>query len=126
MDVHEVIDRFRDSYSVKRVYGEPIVQGQATLVPAARVRGGGGGGGGEGPQGQGSGSGSGFGVDATPVGAFVLRGDEVRWRPAVDLNRLLLGAQLLLGLGLWTVGRVLVARRRGQPPRWRLGPLRCC
>src|SRR3712207_233883 len=49
MDVNEVIDRARDAFNVRRVFGEPIQQGAVTLVPAAWVSGGGGGGGGEAP-----------------------------------------------------------------------------
>jgi hypothetical protein len=43
-------------------------------------------GGGEDPSGGGSGSGGGFGMAACSVGAYVIRGDEVRWQPAVDLE----------------------------------------
>jgi hypothetical protein len=49
---------------------------------------------------------------ASPAGVFVLKDDNVRWRPAVDVNRIALGAQLLCALVLMTVGRILVRRRR--------------
>ena len=78
MDVNEVIDRARDAFNVRRVFGEPIQQGEVTVIPAAWVSGGGGGGGGEGsaPEGAeaaggtGKGFGSGFGLRARPAGAF--------------------------------------------------------
>jgi uncharacterized spore protein YtfJ len=85
-----------------------------TLVPAAWVSGGGGDGGGEGTAPEGAenantkGYGSGFGLRARPAGAFVLRGDKVRWQPAVDVNRIVLGAQVLVGLFLLTIGQRLV------------------
>ncbi|MFY0525312.1 GerW family sporulation protein [Archangium gephyra] len=114
MDVNEVIDRARDSFNVRRVFGDPIQQGEVTLVPAARVTGGGGGGGGEGPaegtqgaESTGKGYGSGFGLNARPAGAFVLRNGKVRWMPAVDVNRIILGAQVLMGIVLLTFGQRL-------------------
>lgn len=115
MDVNEVIDRARDAFNVRRVFGEPIQQGAVTLVPAAWVSGGGGGGGGEGPVTEGErgaestskGYGSGFGLRARPAGAFVLRNGKVRWMPAVDVNRIILGAQVLVGIVLLTFGQRL-------------------
>ena len=43
--------------------------------------------------------GAGFGVQARPVGAWVIRDGEATWKPALDLNRLVLFA-FLLGLVL--------------------------
>jgi uncharacterized spore protein YtfJ len=94
MDVMETISKARDSITVKRVYGEPYERNGVTVIPAAVVMGGGGGGTGDQPDG-GSGQGGGFGLRARPVGAYVLRGDQVTWQPAWDLNRVLLGCQLL-------------------------------
>jgi hypothetical protein len=34
-------------------------------------------------------------VNAKPVGAFVIRGDDVTWRPAIDVNWTILGAQVV-------------------------------
>ncbi len=83
-----------------------------TVIPAARVQGGAGGGGGEGPEGQGKGSGSGFGVNARPVGAFLIEGDEVTWRPAVDLNKIILGAQVVAVVALLTIRAIVKARSK--------------
>jgi uncharacterized spore protein YtfJ len=104
MEVQEVLAQARDAMTVKRVFGEPYEKNGVTVIPAARVQGGAGGGGGEGPQGQGKGSGSGFGLAARPVGAYLIRGDEVTWRPAVDLNRIVLGAQVVAVVALLTPG----------------------
>jgi uncharacterized spore protein YtfJ len=97
MDVQEVIAQARDTLTVKRVFGEPYEKDGVTVIPAARVQGGAGGGSGEDPQGQGQGkgSGSGFGMTARPVGAFIIRDGELSWRPAVDVNRIVLGGQLV-------------------------------
>jgi uncharacterized spore protein YtfJ len=83
-----------------------------TVIPAARVQGGAGGGSGEDPQGQGKGSGSGFGMTARPVGAFIIRDGELSWRPAVDVNRIVLGGQLVAVAGLLTVRAIIRARAK--------------
>lgn len=101
MDYAETIAKAQDAVTVRRVYGEPYEKNGVTLIPAAKMAGGGGAGGGDDPSGGGSGSGAGFGIAARPVGAYVIRGDEVKWQPAVDLSRVL--AQLtvaVLGLAL--------------------------
>ncbi len=46
--------------------------------------------------------GSGFGILARPAGAYVIRGDEVKWLPAVDANRVTAGVFGRAG----TAGRV--------------------
>jgi uncharacterized spore protein YtfJ len=84
-DVDQMWKGTRDAVTVKRVYGEPVERDGVTLIPAAVVRGGAGGGG----DSQGNGGG-GFGVTARPIGAYVIRNGEVSWRPAVDVNRMLL------------------------------------
>lgn len=112
MEVQEVIAQTRDALTVKRVFGEPYEKDGVTVIPAARVRGGAGGGGGEGPQGEGKGSGSGFGLDARPVGAFVIHGDQMTWRPAVDVNRIILGGQIVAIVALLTIRAIAKARAR--------------
>ena len=112
MEVNEVITQARDALTVKRVFGDPYEKNGVTVIPAARVQGGAGGGGGEGPEGQGRGSGSGFGLNARPVGAFLIRGDEVSWRPAVDLNKVILGAQVVAVVALLTIRGIVKARSK--------------
>ena len=82
MNVDEMLTGARDAINVKRVYGDPIEKNGITLVPAAKVSGGGGGG-----SDQESNGGGGFGLSARPVGAYVIRGEEVTWQPAVDATR---------------------------------------
>lgn len=114
MEVQEVLAQARDSMTVKRVFGEPYEKDGVTVIPAARVQGGAGAGGGEDPQGQGKGSGSGFGVTARPVGAYVLREGELSWRPAVDVNRIILGGQAVVIVALLTIRAILKARARAK------------
>jgi uncharacterized spore protein YtfJ len=92
------------------VFGDPYEKNGVTLIPAAKVQGGAGGGDGEGPQGQGRGSGSGFGVNARPVGAYLIRGEEVSWRPAIDLNKVILGGQIVAVVALLTIRAIVKAR----------------
>jgi uncharacterized spore protein YtfJ len=109
--VQQMIEQARETMTVRRVFGDPYEKNGVTIIPAARVQGGGGGGGGEGPEGQGTGSGAGFGVNAKPLGAYVIRGDEVDWRPAVDVNRIILGGQLI-AFGALLLAAAVVRRRR--------------
>jgi uncharacterized spore protein YtfJ len=109
-DVRQTIAEAKDAMSVKRVFGDPLEKNGVTVIPAARVQGGAGGGGGEGPEGQGGGTGSGFGMNARPAGAFVIKGDEVDWRPAIDVNRVILGGQLIAIAALLLARAVIKAR----------------
>ena len=112
MQVQDVISQARDALTVKRVFGEPYEKDGVTIIPAARVQGGAGGGSGEDPQGQGTGSGSGFGMTARPVGAFVVRDGDLSWRPAVDINRIILGGQVVLIVALLTIRAAIKARSK--------------
>jgi uncharacterized spore protein YtfJ len=99
--VERLVGGHRDSVSVKRVFGEAYEKNGLTLIPAAAVRGAGGGGGGESEgEGGGRGFGTGYGLAGRPVGAYVVSGNEVRWQPAIDVNRIIAGSFLLAGLAL--------------------------
>src|SRR5512132_4694645 len=112
MEVQDVIAQARDTMTVKRVFGEPYEKDGVTIIPAARVQGGAGGGSGDDPQGQGRGSGGGCGVTARPAGAFIIRGGELSWRPAVDVNRIVLGGQVVVIIALLTVRAFIRARAK--------------
>jgi uncharacterized spore protein YtfJ len=113
MDVLNAIEQARDSVTVNRVYGEPVQRGDVTVIPAAAVQGGAGGGSGTAPEaeGSGSGSGAGWGMRARPVGAYVLRDGELRWESALDLNRVILGGQIVAVVALLTLRTWLKSRR---------------
>jgi uncharacterized spore protein YtfJ len=98
----------RKALRARDVFGKPVKSGGVTVVPVASISGGGGGStGGEQIDGETevhSEGGFGFGFRARPVGAYVVRGGRVRWRPAVDVTRLALGAMaagvVIAGLAL--------------------------
>lgn len=79
------------------------------MVPVAKFNGGGGGG----PDG------SGFGGVIRPVGAFVLNGEQVRWRPAVDLGKFAVLACVLVALVLLlNRGRRKATHGKADKPDW--------
>jgi uncharacterized spore protein YtfJ len=93
MDVSKAMNRVREAVSAGQVIGEPVEREGVTVIPTATVFGGGGGGGGTGPSEEGpanEGSGFGFGLVGWPAGAFEIRGEEVRWQPAIDYTRIAL------------------------------------
>jgi uncharacterized spore protein YtfJ len=127
MDATEMVDRTRDSLKAGRIFGEAVRQDGVTVIPVARISGGGGSGGGrslalpvragatedaDAPV-SGTGSGGGFGLGVSPAGAFVIRDGDVTWRPAVDLNRIVSGTQLVAIVALLVLRRYLV-RRTGE------------
>ena len=115
MDPTEVMQETRDALTVKRVFGEPYERNGVTVIPAASIRGGAGGGRGERAEaddgGTDAGTGGGFGLSAKPAGVFVVEGDTVRWQPAVDLNRIILGGQIVGVVFLLVVRSILRHRR---------------
>ncbi|MGW5055273.1 hypothetical protein [Actinokineospora sp. NPDC004072] len=79
------------------VWAQPYERDGVTVLRAAAVTGGGGGGH------DGRLRGHGLGMISRPVGAFVVRGGEARWVPAVDVTRIAFGV---------LAAAVLVARLR--------------
>jgi uncharacterized spore protein YtfJ len=114
MPMQQIIDRAEESLTVRRVFGEPYEADEMTIIPAARVRGGAGGGDGEDPDTDRRGSGGGFAVDARPIGAFVIHDGTARWRPAVDVTRIVVGAEVVVVIALLTVRSILKARLRAR------------
>ena len=115
MDVNELMQQTRDTLTVSRLFGEAYERNGTVVVPVAAVHGGGGGGHGEGGEpdrpGSGSGSGGGFGLAARPAGVYVIDGSNVSWRPAVDVNRIVLGGQIVAVVALLVLRGILRARR---------------
>ncbi len=111
MELQELISGARDAVSVKRVYGEPYEKNGLTVIPAATVRGGGGGGMGD-HEGTDSGGGGGFGLMARPSGAWIVEDGRATWKPAVDVNRIVLGGQAIALAAILVTGRILLAHTR--------------
>jgi uncharacterized spore protein YtfJ len=110
MDPQQVLKSAQESMSVRRVFGDPIQVNGTTLVPVARVSGGGGGGAHGAEDG-----GVGYGLNARPVGVYVIRNGDARWRPAIDVNRVILGGQLVGATAILALGRPILRwlSRRG-------------
>jgi len=90
MDPQLVLQRVEEAMTPRRVFGDPVHVDGVTVLPVATV--GGGGGGGQKEQGD---SGVGFGLGAQPAGVFVISNGEAKWRPALNLNRVILGGQIV-------------------------------
>jgi uncharacterized spore protein YtfJ len=115
MQVEELLSGARDAMSAKRVYGDPYEKNGLTVIPAATVRGGDGGGAGDTEAGE-SGRGGGFGLVARPSGAWVVESDDVTWKPAIDVNRIVLGGQIIAMTAIIMTGRILLAQSRRRHP----------
>jgi uncharacterized spore protein YtfJ len=109
MNTEQILAGAQETLTARRVFGEPIQADGATILPVAVVRGGGGVGARSAEQG-----GAGFGVNARPAGIYVIRNGDAHWRPAVDINRIVLGGQLVAITALLTLRTLVVAwaRRR--------------
>jgi uncharacterized spore protein YtfJ len=128
LDVLEfTLDKLLDVANVDQVYGEPLQQGNATIIPAAEVLAavgmGVGSGRGEGPStgeegkpsgGGGSGSGGGAGGRslARPVAVVISDQNGVRVEPVLDVTKVALAA---LTAGGFMIGMIARMNRR----RWR-------
>jgi uncharacterized spore protein YtfJ len=121
-----ITETARDALNVRRVVGDPIVHGDTMIIPVARVGGGSGMGFGAGSldararvtdsaegTGEGDGGGGGFGVSARALGVYVVRGDDVVWRPAVDVTRVVLAGQAVAAITVLALARV-IRRRSGR------------
>ena len=113
MKVDQLVATAREAMSVRRVYGEPFEKDGVTLIAGARVSGGAGGGGGQDQNGQ-EGEGGGFGVQARPTGAYVIKDGQVRWMPAVDVNRVIAMLGSVLMVFFVTRARIVRLRSRAQ------------
>ena len=139
MDVESLLARASENLSVRRAFGAPYEKDGMLIIPVALVAGGGGGGTGttrsrradraagpgsppgtgaaehdaasQGPEG--TDAGGGFGGLVLPSGAYVVKGDQVRWVPAVDATIVVLASLSLLRV-LARIGTTR-RRRRGRP-----------
>ncbi|GAA4628906.1 MULTISPECIES: spore germination protein GerW family protein [Cellulomonas] len=122
-DVAALTRAAQDTLTVRRVFGEAYERDGTLVVPVARVTGalgagagagdGAVGGGGPSPQGSGDAGGGGWGTQVKPLGVFVVDADGAHWRPALDLNRVILGGQLVgaVAATAWALAWALRRRR---------------
>jgi uncharacterized spore protein YtfJ len=137
MDVGDLLAKAGDNFSVRRAFGAAYEKDGMLIIPVAIVAGGGGGGtarprgdkptaGPDGPPEAGPtvrgatsqdpehvDAGGGFGGLVMPTGAYVVKGDQVRWVPAVDMTIVVLASLSLVRVlaRAWSRQR----RRHGQP-----------
>jgi uncharacterized spore protein YtfJ len=114
MSAGDIMTKVRESMTVRTAIGEPVGHDGVVIVPAAKVRGGAGGSvsGENTGAGENEGSGAGFGMSTTPVGAFVIRNGTVSWRPAIDVNRVILGGQIVAIVALLTIRTIVKVRAK--------------
>jgi hypothetical protein len=136
MDVGNLLMKASDNLSVHRAFGTAYEKDDMLIIPVAMVAGGGGGGtararrrdlaaGPESPPEVGpagddatpqdaglTDAGGGFGGLVLPAGAYVVKGGQVRWVPAVDMNIVVLASLSLVRVlaRTWTRSR----RHRGR------------
>jgi uncharacterized spore protein YtfJ len=121
MDIENLVAKAADNLSVRRAFGTAYEKDGMLIIPVAIVAGGGGGGTSRTRRGdlasddppaddatpQDSGrtdAGGGFGGLILPSGAYVVKGDQVRWVPAVDATIAVLASLTLVRLlaRIWT------------------------
>lgn len=105
----EPIEKAIERLGVNAVFGEPVRQGEVTVIPVAEVRFGFGYGSGRGPSvaqedgpisQEGSGGGSGAGGRASPKGYIGISPAGVRFEPVVDVTRIAVAG---IFFAAWTV-----------------------
>ena len=138
MDAGNILAKAAENMSMRRAFGTAYEKDGMLIIPVALVAGGGGGGTGTartrsgdsaarpdappeaGPAGQDAASqdpgrtdaGAGFGGLVLPSGVYVVKGDQVRWVPAVDVTIVVLASLSLVRVlaRAWTRR----SRRRGR------------
>jgi uncharacterized spore protein YtfJ len=134
VDVENLLAKVADNLSVRRAFGSAYEKDGTLIIPVAIVAGGGGGGSGRNRRGNeaaGPGSspeegaaahditpqdsvaeegGGGFGGLVLPSGAYVVKGDQVRWVPAVDVTIVVLASLTLVRV----LARAWTRRRRSH------------
>jgi hypothetical protein len=136
VDVENLLAKVADNLSVRRAFGTAYEKDGMLIIPVAIVAGGGGGGTGRNRRDNPAGSpgsrpgedaavagvtprdpgrteeGGGFGGLVLPSGAYVVKGDQVRWVPAVDVTIATLASLSLLRMLTWAWTR----KRRHRRP----------
>ena len=107
--------------SADAVFGEPVVNGNTTVIPCSEVvigmgMGSGGGPADENGKSTGSGSGGGGGARSRPIAAIVINQNEVRVEPILDITRIVLASLATGAFMLLWIGRLSLMGRRGRLP----------
>src|SRR6266566_10066504 len=103
------------------VFGEPVVNGDTTVIPCSEVAMGMGMGSGSGPMDEkgnptGGGSGGGGGARGRPVAAIVITKEGVRVEPIFDLTKIVLASITTGAFILLWVGRLSLMKRSARGP----------
>jgi uncharacterized spore protein YtfJ len=117
------IEKAVERLGVNAVFGEPVRQGDVTVIPVAEIRFGFGYGYGSGqgrPEeggpgtGEGSGGGSGAGGRASPKGYIRVSSEGVQFEPVLDVTRIALAGIAFAAWSVFWIGRTMraVGRRR--------------
>lgn len=109
--IEQAMDRLLDVASAGAVFGQPITQGDTTVIPCSEVAAGMGlgSGNGYGPDNQGrqtggGGAGGGGGARGRPVAAIVITPQGVSVQPVLDVTRLALAGMVTGGFALaWLI-----------------------
>jgi uncharacterized spore protein YtfJ len=133
MDVENVLTKVSDNLSVRRAFGAAYEKDGLLIIPVAMVAGGGGGGTSRSRHQHGNSAarpetlaapdtaaqesgpadaGGGFGGLVLPSGAYVVKGDQVRWVPAVDTTIVVLASLALVRM--LAAALVRISRNRGR------------
>jgi uncharacterized spore protein YtfJ len=117
--VDDLFSRVREGVSVREVFADAYERDGVTLLPAAVITSIGGGGSGTDHE-DSEGGGGGFLQHARPIGAYVMSSGTVHWRPAVDLNRLVVTGAVVTLLVVMARGRRRSRSRREHAQAWPL------
>jgi len=121
VDAESLLAKTADNVSVRRAFGTAYEKDGMLIIPVAIVAGGGGAGIGHGrdrhgdpapPDSQQPEAGAGFGGLVLPSGAYVVKGDQVRWVPAVDVTIAVLASLSLVRILVRAWTRPRRRRRR--------------
>lgn len=113
MDAENLLAKVADNLSVRRAFGAPYEKNGMFIIPVAISAGGGG----VSASSLGKGDG-GMGGLVVPSGAYVVKGDDVRWVPAVDVTIIALAS---LGVARILAGAWSRRRKRRGSTRVRVG-----
>jgi uncharacterized spore protein YtfJ len=125
MDIGKLLAKASDDISVRRAFGAAYEKDGVLIIPVAIVAGGGGGGTSRSRHGNSAApqddaapdaapdsvpvdAGAGFGGLVLPSGAYVVKGDQVRWVPAVDVTIVVLASLTLARI----LARAMTRRRK--------------